>query len=282
MSCRQPRRAASGQAPAPSARRARVAASVVDLRDRSRAPRLDQEAPGARRGRTSGRVASMQMKKRSRLASANVRHVEDRVVGLGQAVQGQHAEHRRASAANRIVVSKVGGMKAGQLWRGRPPMFIGYSMTDAPVLRARSRRCSRRSRRRARAGAASEWWMAERLRQLLDRIGRVGVDLAVARLVHALAPPPPRSVGSSNSAIRPVERAAPAVAARHAVLLTHLGPGQDRAHLEDRDRGQEAHEQEEQGEEQADGADEGRPVPERRAGTCPRTRAGSRGAGWSR
>ena len=30
-----------------------------------------------------------------------------------------------ASAAPRIVHSKVGTMNAGQLWNGRPPMFIG-------------------------------------------------------------------------------------------------------------------------------------------------------------
>ena len=39
------------------------------------------------------------------------------------------------SAANRMVVSKAGMENAGQLWSGRPPMFIGYSMTDAQYCR---------------------------------------------------------------------------------------------------------------------------------------------------
>ncbi len=35
-----------------------------------------------------------------------------------------------AKAAKRIVVSKVGTMKAGALWKGLPPTFNGYSMTE--------------------------------------------------------------------------------------------------------------------------------------------------------
>ena len=35
------------------------------------------------------------------------------------------------SAANRIVSSYDGMTNAGQLANGRPPMFIGYSITDA-------------------------------------------------------------------------------------------------------------------------------------------------------
>ena len=35
-----------------------------------------------------------------------------------------------ANAAKRIVVSKVGTMKAGTLLKGLPPTFSGYSMTE--------------------------------------------------------------------------------------------------------------------------------------------------------
>ena len=72
----------------------------------------------------------MHRKKRSRLAVDEARHVEDRVVGLREAVQGEHAED-----------GGEGGEEDGRLERrhdegrpgenGRPPMFIGYSMTEA-------------------------------------------------------------------------------------------------------------------------------------------------------
>ena len=35
-----------------------------------------------------------------------------------------------ANAAKRIVVSNVGTMKAGMLWKGLPPTLSGYSMTE--------------------------------------------------------------------------------------------------------------------------------------------------------
>ena len=35
-----------------------------------------------------------------------------------------------AKAAKSTVVSKAGTMKAGQALKGRPPMFIGYSITE--------------------------------------------------------------------------------------------------------------------------------------------------------
>ena len=57
------------------------------------------------------------------------RRVEDRVIRLRKPVQREHAEDGAMNAANRIVVSNVGGMNDTQEWYGRPPMLSGYAMT---------------------------------------------------------------------------------------------------------------------------------------------------------
>src|SRR5450432_1155014 len=82
------------------------------------------------------------------------------------------------------------------------------------------------------------------------------------------APPPrPRSVPRTPPSVpRGGPRAPPASRA----LLAHFGAGDDGPHLEDRDDGHEADEQEEQREEEAEGPDEGGPVPERRVIHAPR------------
>src|SRR6185436_15063168 len=77
-----------------------------------------------------GSLASMQMKKRSLVARAKVGTLKTGWYGSGSPLRASMPS-TAVSAANRIVVSKVGGMKDTQLWNGRPPMFIGYSITDA-------------------------------------------------------------------------------------------------------------------------------------------------------
>ena len=52
------------------------------------------------------------------------RHIEQRVVGHGQTIERQHAQHC-CQSGDKIVISKVTGMKAGQLCKGRPPTFSG-------------------------------------------------------------------------------------------------------------------------------------------------------------
>jgi len=52
------------------------------------------------------------------------RHVENRMVWRGQAVHCQHPEYS-GGCANKIVISNVMGMNAGQLLSGLPPTFMG-------------------------------------------------------------------------------------------------------------------------------------------------------------
>src|SRR6266536_435247 len=81
-------------------------------------------------------------------------------------------------------------------------------------------------------------------------------------------PPPPSGLRTPPSAPRGAGRRW----GSSCLLLTHLGPGHDGAHLEDGDDGHEAHEKEEEGEEEAEGTDVGRPVPEGRVVHPPRRR----------
>ena len=66
----------------------------------------------------------MQRKKRLRLASSNRSHIKNRMIGHRQTIQRQHPKNAD-KAATRIVNSNVTGMKAGQLFSGRPPTLIG-------------------------------------------------------------------------------------------------------------------------------------------------------------
>ena len=76
----------------------------------------------------------MHRKNRSRLARANAGTLNTGWYGSGRPLRAS-IPSTAVRAATRIVVSKAGGMNAGQLWNGRPPMFIGYSMTDAQYCR---------------------------------------------------------------------------------------------------------------------------------------------------
>ena len=77
-----------------------------------------------------GSLASMQMKKRSLVASAKVGTLKTGWYGSGSPLSASMPS-TAVRAAKRMVVSKAGGTKAGQLWKGLPPMFIGYSMAEA-------------------------------------------------------------------------------------------------------------------------------------------------------
>ena len=151
--------------------------------------------------------------------------------------------------------------------KGRPPMFIGYSITAAQYS---SPQPARKPDDPAHEDDLGQGRMVEveGLRQLLDGIGRVGVDLAVARRRGPARPPPPPRRGVELGH-EPVDRRPGPL---HGFSSSGISAREDRPHLEDRDRGQEAHEEEEQGDEEPDGADEGRPVEPR-----PRVHAPGRG-----
>ena len=83
-----------------------------------------------RSGSNLGSLASMQRKKRSLVARANVGTLNTGWYGSGRPLRASMPS-TAVRAAKRMVVSKAGGMNAGQLWNGLPPMFIGYSITDA-------------------------------------------------------------------------------------------------------------------------------------------------------
>ena len=90
-----------------------------------------------------------------------------------------------AKAAPSTVVSKVGTMKAGHELKGRPPMFIGYSITDVQYCSAQppampSRPAGERELRHVRLV------QVQRVEHVLHRVGRVGVHLAVAGRVDRL------------------------------------------------------------------------------------------------
>ena len=83
-----------------------------------------EELPRASADRTRGSVASMHRKKRSVDARANAGTLNTGWYGCGSLFSA-HMPTKQVSAAPSTVVSNVTGMNCGQLWNGRPPMFIG-------------------------------------------------------------------------------------------------------------------------------------------------------------
>src|SRR5581483_1702236 len=128
-----------------------------------------------------------------------------------------------AIAAPSTVVSNVGTMNAGQLWSGRP-----------------------RGRRGARpAGAGS---VAPRGHAPAPRPGTACRRRDGGTPPRAPCAPPAR--GRSRRRTPRGARKSAAAASRE--LLLHLGLGQQRAQLEDRDHGEEADEEEEERREEPD------------------------------
>ena len=93
-------------------------------------------------------------------------------------------------------------MNAGQLWNGRPPMFIGYSITEAQYSRPDPGEEPDDPAHEHDLGQGRVV-LAEGLRQLLDGIGRVAVDLAVARPRGRCRAASTTSCGVWNSAMSP-------------------------------------------------------------------------------
>ena len=81
------------------------------------------------------------------------------------------------SAANRIVSSYDGTMKVVQLASGRPPMFIGYSITDAQYCSAKPVAMPVRPPASTSFGSTRAR-LVDDVVQLFDRHGRVGLDPA--------------------------------------------------------------------------------------------------------
>ena len=75
----------------------------------------------------------MHRKKRLRLASAKRGTLKTGWYGIGRPLIASMPS-TAASAAERIVVSNVTGMNAGQLLSGRPPTLMGYATTEAQYL----------------------------------------------------------------------------------------------------------------------------------------------------
>ena len=124
-------------------------------------------------------------------------------------------------------------------------------------------------------------WMPSASASLLDRERRVGVDRAGSR-PRAPAAPPRRA--PSGRRTRPSGRRA--AVALHGDGAHRAPPGPSASGTSVRISkieiiGRKRMNRNSSVEEQADRAEERRPVPERRGSTCPTTTAGSRGAGWS-